>query len=116
MAEARVFQRCQSMPMDARFADCKAVRVNLVLDGHERGRDRLARPEMLESAAVGGEAALVDVQLLFLGLAQAVGTLDMGEVAAELRVHFADDEVALLHCPRGRHAERMRIRVSIAIP
>jgi hypothetical protein len=108
MAEARIFERCQSVPVDARFADRKAARVDLVLDRHERGRDRLARPEMLQSAAVGGEASLVDVQLLFLGLAQAVGAFDMGEVAAELRVLSQMMRSPFSMARVGRHAEGMR--------
>jgi hypothetical protein len=40
----------------------------------------------------------------------------MGEVAAHLRMHLADDQVAALHLARGRHPERVRIRVAVAGP
>ncbi len=48
--------------------------------------------------------------------AYAEGALDVGVVAAELGVHLADDEVALLHLARGRYPERVRIRIAVAGP
>ena len=84
--------------------------VDLVLHRHHRGRDRLARPEVLKPALIGGKTSLVNLELLLLRLAEAIGALDMCEVAAELRVHLADDEVALFHRPRrsarGTDADR----------
>ena len=65
---------------------------------------------------VGGKAGLVDVEIARLRLAEAEGALDVGEIAAELRMHLADDHVALLQRPHGRHAERMRIGVLVAGP
>ena len=73
-------------------------------------------PEQVEPAPIGGEAGVVDVEIARLRLAEAEGPLDMGEVAAELRVHLADDHVALLQGTRGRHAERMRIGVLVGRP
>src|SRR5258708_2441591 len=108
VAKARIFQRCQPMAVDACFADRKAMCVDLVFHGHERGRYRLPRTEVLESAPIRGEAPFINPELLFLRLAEAVGALDMREVAAVLGVHFADDEIAFLHPPYRRHPERMR--------
>ena len=90
--------------------------VDLVLHRHERGRNRFARAEVLKAAPVSCKAAFVNLELLLLRLAQTVRAFDVGEIAAELRVHFADDKIALLHLPHGRHAERMRVGIAVAVP
>ena len=90
---------------------------DLVAHRVHRGRDLACRGRSTSSPrSVGRDAALVDVELLRLRLAEAERALDMGEIAAELRMHLADDDVAALHRPRGRHAERMRIGMAIAGP
>src|SRR6185436_10384056 len=47
VSEPRIFQRCEPVAVDAGLADREAARVDFVFDGHEGGRDRLARSEML---------------------------------------------------------------------
>ena len=90
--------------------------IDLVFHCHECGRNCLARAEVLKAASICSKTSLINPELLLLRLAETVGALDMGEVAAVLRMHFADDEIAFLDLPHRRHSERMRIGIAIAIP
>src|SRR5262245_15847158 len=45
--EARIFQRCEPVAVDAGLADREAAGIDFVFNGHESSRDRLARSEML---------------------------------------------------------------------
>ena len=72
-------------------------------------RDRAAGAEILHPHFEGRQATFVDPVLLRLGFAETEGALDMGKVAAELRMNLADDQIAAFDRPRRRQTERMRI-------
>src|SRR5262245_34514984 len=102
--------------MNAGLANTEPARVNLVLHRIESLRDRLARSEIFEAPLIGRNAAFVDAHLLIFRLAEAIGALHVSKVAAELRVHLADDQIAALDRPRGRNAKRMRVGIAVAVP
>ncbi len=78
VTESGIFEQSQTVAVNARFADVAAERVDFVFHGHQRGRDRLARAEVLKSASVGGQAPLVDLELLFFRLAKTIGCVIFG--------------------------------------
>src|SRR3954447_9673864 len=94
VAVARIFQRSETMAVDAGLADAEAGAGDDVAHRIHRGGYFCARLEQAEAGPVGAQARLVDVEIAWLGLAQTEGALDVGVVAAELRMHLADDHVA----------------------
>src|SRR5687767_11437880 len=89
VAIARILQRGEAVAMDAGLADTEARAGDLVAHRVHCDGDFRTRPEQREPAPVCGKARLVDVEVAWLRLAQAERALDMGEIAAEFRMHLA---------------------------
>jgi hypothetical protein len=112
----RIFKRGQAVAMDTGLADAKLGVVDDALDLAHAGGDRLAWAEQFHAAPECGDTTVVDSLQFSVGLAEAKGALDVGEIAASLRMDLAGDEVSRLHRPRCRQTKRMRERVAVAGP